>query len=81
MSLVKEHVPLACPRSLASMPACLVAQSCLTVTPWTVAHQTPGSMEFSRQEYWSGLPFLPPGDLPDTGIESVSHIGRQVHYC
>ena len=33
MSLVKEHVPLACPRSLASMPACLVAQSCLTVTP------------------------------------------------
>ena len=37
-------------------------------TPWTVAHQFPPSMEFSRQEYWSGLPF-PSGDLPDPGIE------------
>ena len=41
-------------------------------TPWTIAHQAPLSMEFSRQEYWSGLPFPPPGDLPDTGIEPVS---------
>ena len=41
-------------------------QSC--VTPWTVAHQTPLSMEFSRQEYWSGWPFPPPGDLPDPGL-------------
>ena len=37
--------------------------------PWTVAYQAPPSMEFSRQEYWSGLPFLSPGDLPDPGIE------------
>ena len=37
--------------------------------PWTVAHQAPQSMEFFRQEYWSGLPFSPPEDLPDTGIE------------
>ena len=37
-------------------------------TPWTVAHQAPLSMGFSRQEYWSGLPFPPPGDLPDPGI-------------
>ena len=38
-------------------------------TPRTVAHQAPLSMEFSRQEYWSGLPFPSPGDLPDPGIE------------
>ena len=37
--------------------------------PWTVAHQAPPSMGFSRQEYWSGLPFPSPGDLPDPGIE------------
>jgi len=40
-------------------------------TPWTVAHQAPLSMEFPRQEYWSGLPFPSPGDLPDPGIELV----------
>ena len=39
------------------------------MTPWTVARQTPLSMEFSRQEYWSGLPFPSPGDLPDSGME------------
>ena len=39
-------------------------------TPWTIAHQVPPSMEFSRQEYWSGLPFPAAGDLPDPGIES-----------
>ena len=38
-------------------------------TPWTIAYQFPQSMEFSRQEYWSGLPFPSPGDLPDLGIE------------
>ena len=41
-------------------------------TPWTVAYQAPLSMEFSRQEYWSGLPHPPPGDLPDPGIEPAS---------
>ena len=41
----------------------------LFVTLWTVAHQAPLSMEFSSQEYWSGLPFPTPGDLPDPGIE------------
>ena len=40
--------------------------------PLTIAHQTPPSMEFSRQEYWSGLPFPSPGDLPDPGIEPGS---------
>ena len=44
----------------------------LFVTPWTVAHQAPPSMEFSRQEYWSGLPFPSPGDLPDPGIKPGS---------
>ena len=42
------------------------------VTPWTVAHQAPSSMGFSRQEYWSGLPFPSPGDLPNPGIEPRS---------
>ena len=42
------------------------------VTPWTVAHQAPLSIGFSRQGYWSGLPFSSPGDLPDPGIESIS---------
>ena len=41
----------------------------LFATPWTVARQAPLSMGFSRQEYWRGLPFPPPGDLPDPGIE------------
>ena len=43
-----------------------------SAAPWTVAHQAPLSMEFSWQEYWSGVPFLPLGDLPDPGIESAS---------
>ena len=42
-----------------------------SATPWTVAHQAPLSMEFSRQEYWSGLPCSPPGDLPNPGIETT----------
>ena len=41
-------------------------------TPWTVAHQAPLSMGFSRPEYWSGLPFLTPADLPNPGIELLS---------
>ena len=53
--------------------ASLVTKWCLTiVTPWTVAHQAPLSMGFSRQEDWSGLPFPSPGDLPDPGIEPWS---------
>ena len=60
-------------------PARLLATPCvhakllshvpLCVTPWTVAHQAPLCLGFSRQEYWSGLPCLPPRDLPDPGIE------------
>ena len=44
----------------------------LFVSPWTVAHQAPLSMGFSRQEYWSGLPGPPPGDLPNPGIDPRS---------
>ena len=44
----------------------------LFATPWTVAHQAPPSVGFSRQEYWSGLPFPPAGDLPNSGMEPRS---------
>ena len=44
----------------------------LVASPWTVAHYAPLSMGFSRQEYWSGLPFPSPGDLPNPGIETRS---------
>ena len=44
----------------------------LFVTALTVSHQAPLSVEFSRQEYWRGLPFPTPGDLPDSGIEPMS---------
>ena len=51
----------------------LVAKSCPTlVTLWTAARQASLSMEFSRQEYWSGLPFHSPGDLPNPGMEPES---------
>ena len=54
---------------------------------WTVAYQAPPSMEFFTQEYWSGLPFPSPGDLPDAGIEpgspalqtDVYHLSQKVH--
>ena len=51
---------------------CSVSRVQLFATPWTDARQAPLSMGFSRQEYWSGLPFPPPGDLPDPGIEPAS---------
>ena len=46
----------------------------LFATLWTVANKAPLSMGFPRQEYWSGLPFPPPGDLPDPGIEPTSSV-------
>ena len=54
----------------------------LFAIPWTVAYSAPPSMGFSRQEYWSGLPFPSPGDLPDPGIEPGSSpiVGR-CFYC
>ena len=51
----------------------LVAKSCLTLaTPWTVVHRVPLSIRFPRQDYWNGLPFPSPGDLPDPGIGPTS---------
>ena len=53
----------------------LVARSCSTLAiPWTVPCQAPLSIGFSRQEYWSGLPFPSPEDLPNPGIESMSPV-------
>ena len=65
---------------------CVLSGSVMSdsVTPWTVARQAPVSMRFSRQEYWSGLPFPPPGDFPHPGIELESpkspSIGRPILY-
>ena len=50
----------------------LLSRVRLSGTPWTAAHQAPPSVGFSRQEYWSGLPFPSPGDLPDPEIEPRS---------
>ena len=66
--------PSTCTSGLDSEPAESENVSCFSrvrifVTPWTVAHQALLSVEFSRQEYWSGLPFPSPGDLPNPGIE------------
>ena len=51
---------------------CMLSCVQFFVTSWTVARQAPLSMRFTRQEYWSELPFLPPGDLPDPGIKPES---------
>ena len=73
--IVDEFVSHMRPLSVLVTHACML--SCfsrvqLLVTLWTVVHQAPLSMEFSRQEYWSGLPCPPPGDLPCPGIEPGS---------
>ena len=57
------------------MHACVLnrfSHTPLFVTSWTVAHQAPLSMGFSRQEYWSALPCPPPGEFPNLGMEPVS---------
>ena len=64
----KHKVTVLLPKELSR----LLSRVQLYVTPWTVAHQAPLSIGFSRQEYWSGLPFPSPGDLPDPGIKPRS---------
>ena len=58
-------------------------QSVSLATPWTVARQAPLSKEFSKKEYWSGLPFPPPGDLPNPGInpKSPALTGKFLSWC
>ena len=65
-SLQKYHNPKIC--IPAHLPSCVQ----LFAAPWTVAHQAPLPMEFSRQEYWNGVAFPPPMDLPNSGIKPMS---------
>ena len=58
--------------TLSSEPVKLLSHVRLFAIPWTVTYQAPRSMGFSRQEYWSGLPFPSQGDLPNPGIEPAS---------
>ena len=60
------------PRSQSKSKSKLLSCVRLFATPWTAAHQAPQSMEFSRQDYWSGLPFPSLADLPNPGIEPGS---------
>ena len=55
-----------------AIPVCMLSHLQLFTTPWTIAHQAALSLKFSRQEYWSGLPFPTPRDLPDPGIKPTS---------
>ena len=63
---------LAMPNSSSGSVLCVLSHVQLFFTPWTVAPQDPLSMRFPRLEYWSGLPFPSPGDLPDPGMEPAS---------
>ena len=70
-------------KACVSVSVCTLSYVRPFAAPRTVAHQASLSMEFSRQEYWSGLPFSSPGDLPNPGPKcniSVSCIGRQILY-
>ena len=72
---LKSSFPICAVNSCANVLACMHSRfSCawLSVTMWTIAHQVPLSMGFSRREYWRGLPCPPPGDLPNPGMEPVS---------
>ena len=70
--------------SLIKMKGCVLSHVQLFATTWTIASQAPLSMEFSRWEYWSGLPFPSPGYVPDPGFEPMSLpsscIGRKILY-
>ena len=78
----RGHDKPVCPSPLVSEWVCVCVCVCVCVhalspvwlfaTPWTVAHQVPLSMWFSRQVYWNGLRFPTPGDLPNPGLEPVS---------
>ena len=63
-----------CWKSWTSVRVQLLSHVWLFATPWTVVHQVPLSMGFSRQEFWDGLPFPPPRDLPYPGIKPMSPV-------
>ena len=69
-SLIRELDPACQTKSPQVKVNVLVTHVQLFATPWTIILQAPLSMEFSRQEYWSGLPLPSPGDLSDPGVES-----------
>ena len=73
------------PTDISEAGACVLSHSVslshVQLFVWTVAHQASLSMEFFRQEYWSGLPFPSSGDLPDPGIEPRSPALQQTLYC
>ena len=75
-SLVEQNHTIFRAERYTTMHVCAQLLSCvqLLATPWTVAHQAPLSLEFSRQEFWSGVPFPPLGDLPNPGIKPTSLI-------
>ena len=76
MALREPYVPVMVGRCWKNIAWCVSGQllSCVQVfeATWIVVCQVPLSMEFSRQEYWSGLPFAIPGDLPDPGFKPMS---------
>ena len=68
----KGHSTRGSPGGASGKEAKSLSRVQLFATPWMVAYEVPPSMEFPRQEYWSGLPLPSPGDLPDPGVEPVS---------
>ena len=71
VEVLNPHVPILETGLLTRCVSCSVMSDSFA-TPWTIARQAPLSVEFSSQEYWSGLPFPTPGDLPNPGIEPTS---------
>ena len=72
MQIYAEHVRSHSSLQTLGMKVKSLSHAGLFLSPWTVAYHTPPSMGFSRQEYWSGLPFPSPEDLPDPGSEPRS---------
>ena len=70
--------PLGKPSLQVPVPVQLLSRIRLFATPWTIVYQAPVSLEFSRQDYWSGLPFPTPGHLPDPGIEPGSPVSPEL---
>ena len=73
-SFVHEHFFIQNTQDKKACACLLLSHVQLPAIPWTVAHQGPLSLGFPRQEYWSGLPFLPLGDLPNPGIKPASSV-------